>query len=537
MKELNYLKINKIACVGIGGEGQTYLAKFFHLLGVDIEGSDISENERVKELKSLGIRINLKNPDKPFSKDTDFYIYTNALSDELKENLKKLNPGVTGIEVGKMYDILVTDYEAGRMSEKVKLAFNNSEVAPLYELDYSKMKYIGVTGTDGKTTTTTMIYHILKDQGFKPALISSVSAKIGDEEIDTGFHVTTPSSQELYKLLKKVEDEKCTHVVIEATSHGLSMCRLAGIKFDVAVYTNITNEHLDYFGTWKGLFEAKSRLITRHLKDSGFAVLNKDDKSFSGLSKLTNNFISYSQNSLEHERRAIWLMDLVSGEGLSFKFGMNFNNKSFRNIEVDFDLIGDYNISNSLAAISACHLLGIEPDDTVSTLSGFETVEGRMQVLQQRPFQVIVDFAHTSNALRSALGSVRELTKNKLIVVFGCAGQRDKYKRFEMGKIVAELADITIVTAEDPRTEKLSDINDEIERGWKSVKTPGKKFIRFDNEKDNVESRRDAIKKALDFASEEDTVIITGKAHEKSLCFGTEEYPWNDIEETEKLLK
>ncbi|MFH1547288.1 MAG: UDP-N-acetylmuramyl-tripeptide synthetase, partial [bacterium] len=424
---IDYSNVKKIIGVGIGGEGMFYLAKFFHLLGAEVSGFNISENERVLALKKLGIKIEKRNPVEPFPKNTDIYIYTNALSDEIKEKLKKMNRKITPVEVGELNEHLISDYESGEMNKTIKDAFEKSEIAPLYKLDYSKMKYIGVTGTDGKTTTATMIYHILKDQGFKPALISTVNAKIGDEEIDTGFHVTSPAPQDLYKLLIKVEEEKCTHVIIEATSHGLSMGRLAGVQFDVVVYTNITNEHLDYHGTWENLFKAKSKLITRHLKKEGIAVLNIDDKSYDGLSKLTSNFVCYSQENLEQERRAAWMIDLVSGSGLSYNLGLNFDNTSIRNVKVELDLIGDYNISNSLAAISACFLLDVDPHNSAKALSSYETVEGRMQILQTEPYRVIVDFAHTPNALQNALSSVKKDTKGKLIVVFGCAGQRDKH--------------------------------------------------------------------------------------------------------------
>ncbi|MFH1546900.1 MAG: Mur ligase family protein, partial [bacterium] len=288
---------------------------------------------------------------------------------------------------------------------------------------------------------------------------------------------------------------------------------------------------------WENLFKAKSKLITRHLKKEGIAVLNIDDKSYDGLSKLTSNFVIYSQENLEQERRAAWMIDLVTGSGLSYNLGLNFDNTSIRNVKVELDLIGDYNISNSLAAISACFLLDVDPHNSAKALSSFQTVEGRMQVLQFQPYRVIVDFAHTPNALQNALSSVKKDTKGKLIVVFGCAGQRDKHKRFEMGKIAGELADVTVITAEDPRTEKLSDINDEIERGWKSVNQNEKEFYRFDNENELTDSRLNAIKKALELVKPGDTVIITGKGHEESLCFGNTEYPWNDIVETKKLLK
>ena len=179
--------------------------------------------------------------------------------------------------------------------------------------------------------------------------------------------------------------------------------------------------------------------------------------------------------------------------------------------------------------------------EVVEDISSFETVKGRMEILQEKPFFVIVDYAHTPNGVKNALESARELVKNgKLIHVFGCAGHRDFYKRPEMGGISNDIADVTILTAEDPRLEDLSEINDSIQKGWeennKKIIDSQKTLYRFDDVEDNVKNRSDAISKALELAKDGDVVIITGKAHEMSLCFGQTEYPWNDIEETKKLI-
>jgi UDP-N-acetylmuramoyl-L-alanyl-D-glutamate--2,6-diaminopimelate ligase len=179
---------------------------------------------------------------------------------------------------------------------------------------------------------------------------------------------------------------------------------------------------------------------------------------------------------------------------------------------------------------------GVEIEDIVKSISSFKGVVGRMELIQQNPFKVFVDFAHTPNATLKALETVKTITKGKVIHVFGCAGLRDTAKRYEMGKISNQFSDITILTAEDPRTENLEEINDEIERGWRDGGRRGK-LIRFDRADKNVEVRRDAIKKAIKLAKDGDTIIITGKAHEKSLCFGDTEYDWNDINEVQRLLK
>jgi len=533
-----YSGVKKIVCVGVGGGGNCYIARFFLSLGSSVTGFDVSENDNVRDLKKLGMNFIKGNPEEPFGSDVDLFVYSAALPDDLLNFLRSENPDVLSVEVGEFFNELIEDYESGNLLDSEVEAFKDSNIAPLYSVDYSKMKYIGVTGTDGKTTTATMIYHVLNCCGYKPALVSTVSAKIGGKDIDTGFHVTSPPAQDTYKFIKKMELEGCTHVVLEVTSHGLAMGRLAGMKFDVAAYTNITSEHLDYHGSWGGVFDAKSLLIKKHLKDGGLAVLNMNDrKSYKRLAVLARRLCSYGLKSKGADVVANNVA--VTSEQLTFRL-------QGKEIGVDFrlPLLGEYNVSNALAASCVCMELGITLEEISKALSTFETVEGRMDVMQKDPYTVIIDFAHTPGALKNALRSVRRLLSDtgRLIVVFGCAGKRDRYKRTKMGKMAGKYADVTVLTAEDPRTESLKLINDEIEKGWMAASKSGrsglvaKKILRFDDDSGNVEVRRAAIKKALSMARSGDVVIICGKSHEKSMCFGIQEYPWNDISETRKLL-
>jgi UDP-N-acetylmuramoyl-L-alanyl-D-glutamate--2,6-diaminopimelate ligase len=427
-----------------------------------------------------------------------------------------------------MYKNIINDYEDDLLGESQQKAFHQSNIAPLYSIDFGDIRLIGITGTDGKTTSCSMIYHILKNNGQKPALISTVSALIGDEEIDTGFHTTTPTSQELYNLLLKAKNANCTHIIIETTSHGLEQGRVAGLKFDSIGYTNITNEHLDYHKTYEKYLEAKSLLIKDHSKPDTVIVLNMDDKSYEYLNSLAlGRSMEYS---IENTQADIYATQIDDSNGLNFK--LNSNSKD---MSVHIPIYGRYNISNFLLACGICMNEDIEVEDISKAIENFITVKGRMQLLQKAPFKVFVDFAHTPNATLEALKSVEQITEGRVIHVFGCAGLRDTTKRSEMGKISNQLADVTILTAEDPRSESLKEINDEIERGWKDGGNEGE-LIRFDYDDKNVEVRRDAIKKGIEIAKENDTVIITGKAHELSLCFGDTEYDWNDIEETKRLL-
>lgn len=527
---MKYSDIKKVVVVGIGGKGAYYIAKFLLLLGVSVEGYDIKENERTKDLESLGLKINYRNPNEGESFNCDFYLYSNDLPQKFQKIILDSNKNIKSFEVGDFCHQIIDDYEFGNMSEIEINAFKKSNIAPLFEINDEKMRYISVTGTDGKTTTCSMIYHILKNNGYKVALITTVGAYIGDEEIDTGFHTTTPTSQELFALIKKTEDAGCSHIIIESTSHGLEQGRLSGIKFDSVGYTNITSEHLDYHKTWENYCNAKGLLITRHLKNNGHIVLNKDDKSYEILSNIAKNFQSYSFSkdtdiSIEGYKE--------NNDGLDFV--LKYKSKEY---EVSLPILGKYNISNFMCALGICINEGINLENIIRSISSFQTVKGRMQVLQKNPYTVIVDYAHTPNAVLNVLQSARLFVKenSKLIHVFGCAGQRDFYKRYEMGKISKEFADISILTAEDSRLESLSDINDEIERGWESIDIDSKEIFRFDDDQHDVKVRIDAIKKAIDLAKEGDVVIITGKAHESSLCFGQIEYQWSDIEETKKIL-
>lgn len=525
---MKYSDIQTITFLGIGGKGAFYIAKFFDLLGKKVSGFDLKKSENTEILETLGMKIKYRNPKEGEILKGDVVVYSNDLPQRLQQRLFEDNPGKTFVEVGSLYLSLTQEYEQEDMDVFEAEAFIQSGIAPLYGVDTSNMRYIGVTGTDGKTSTCTMIYDILTKNGYKVGLITTVSAKIGDEEVDTGFHTTTPTSQELFKLIKKAELANCSHLIIESTSHGLEQGRLAGIKFDVVAFTNITHEHMDYHKTWRNYVGSKSLLITKHLKESGSIVLNVDDKSYDILKGLGDH-LTYSI-----EKGA----DLQGLEIQESENGLKFNTVyGEKKVESYLPILGKYNVSNFLAASGVALNLGLELEDIVKSMETFKTVDGRMDVLQRTPFWVIVDYAHTPNAIKQALKSARKLIgdDHRVIHVFGSAGHRDFYKRPEMGKVSNELADITILTAEDCRLESLKDINDAIEKGWRDNGRE-KELIRFDNAKENVEVRRDAIKKALELAHDGDMVIVTGKAHESTLCFGQTEYPWNDIEEVRRLI-
>lgn len=368
-----------------------------------------------------------------------------------------------------------------------------------------KLKVIGVTGTDGKTTTVTLIYEILKKAGFRVAMVSTVCAKINNEEIDTGFHVTSPDPWLLQKLLKKMVNEGIKYVVLEATSHGLDQFRFFGVNFNIGVITNVTHEHLDYHQNFQNYLKAKSKLF----KNVEIAVLNKDDKSF-----------EYLSNKLK-TKKAVRIVTY------GIKSNADFTLKSFPFKTL---LPGEYNQYNCLAAAAATSSLGISPPVIRKAIREFKGVRGRMDCLNfGQNFTAIVDFAHTPNALEQVLKTLKskKSPQSKIIVVFGSAGLRDKTKRPLMGEIAGKYADFSILTAEDPRTEKVIDICEQIAQGCRKVN--GNYKI--------IEDRQKAIEYACQIARKNDIVIVCGKGHEKSMCFGTKEYPWSDYQAIEKAIK
>jgi UDP-N-acetylmuramoyl-L-alanyl-D-glutamate--2,6-diaminopimelate ligase len=387
------------------------------------------------------------------------------------------------------------------------------------------MTVIGVTGTDGKTTTSNLIYQILLAAGLRAGIISTVNAVIGDRVIDTGFHVTTPEAPEVQSYLRQMKEAGVTHVVLEATSHGLAQHRVTACEFDIAVVTNITHEHLDYHGSYEGYREAKAMLF-RHLEETvekahgnpRLAVLNRDDRSFDFLNGLVQG--RKATYSLEQEADARAEDIRYGPTGLHFTAVVPGGER----FEVDSSLLGAYNISNILAALAATLIgLGIEPAAAREGILAMKAVPGRMERIDLgQNFLAIVDFAHTPNALKVALETARQMTGGRVIAVFGSAGLRDREKRRLMAEVSARLADVTILTAEDPRTESLEDILAEMARAAESQGgQEGETFFR-------VPDRGGAIRLGVQMARPGDLVIACGKGHEQSMCFGETEYPWDD---------
>ena len=387
---------------------------------------------------------------------------------------------------------------------------------------------IGVTGTDGKTTTTNLIHAMLEAAGLSAGMISTVNARIGGESLDTGLHTTTPPADEIQKLLARMVAYGSTHAVLEVTSHGLAQHRVAGCEFDVAVITNITHEHLDHHGTWDAYVAAKSRLfrgLTAQRRkdnvDDKIAVLNRDDAS---LARLISIPVAH-QLLYGVEREDV---DVSAREVRFTPHGLRFALHSpWGKVPIASPLVGRFNVSNILAAASACLGMGLSLAHVAEGVRHVTGIPGRMETIDAgQDFLAIVDFAHTPNALRHALEAARTMVAEdgRVIVVFGSAGLRDREKRWMMGEVAGDAADFTVATAEDPRTESLNEILAEMALGLERAGArEGEDYIL-------IPDRGAAILAAVQMAQPGDVVMACGKGHEQSMCFGTTEYPWDDRE-------
>ncbi|OGD97185.1 hypothetical protein A3A49_02255 [Candidatus Curtissbacteria bacterium RIFCSPLOWO2_01_FULL_38_11b] len=366
-----------------------------------------------------------------------------------------------------------------------------------------KIKVIGVTGTDGKTTTVNLIYHILKSTHINVSMVSSVGAKIGKYDYDTGLHVSTPSPWHVQKYLKKAVDTGSKYFVIEATSHGLDQNRLAFVDFEIGILTNITHEHLDYHKNWKQY--ALSKLIL--LENSKLKIINLDDNSFKFVrNKIGGEILTYSK-----EKKA------------------DINTKNFH---ILLNIDGHYNLSNALAACAVATSIGVPKQQILKVISTFKGVKGRFEKIDiGQKFKVFIDFAHTPNGLENVLTSLKSKLKKggRLIAVFGSAGARDTLKRATMGKVASKIADVIILTSEDPRGEDPQKICQEIAQGVRGKVLNKNYHIIVD--------RRHAIEFAINMAKDDDIIGLFGKGHERSINIKGEEYPWDEFKVASQALK
>lgn len=399
-----------------------------------------------------------------------------------------------------------------------------------------KLVLVGVTGTDGKTTTVNLVGHILKTTGKKVGWISTLGAQVGDAFIETGAHNTTVDPFPFYRLLARMAREGVELAVLELTSHALDQDRVGRLPLAAGIITNVSHEHLDYHQHYEEYLAAKARIldfISRGRKKKGgtdTVVLNCEDRSFDAL-KERNKFIGVKIRTFglgRGEVRGERVEETL--EGMVFTIVTDYGHHTVRT-----PLLGDYNIRNILGSALLAHTMGASWEKIHEGVETFQPLPGRLEPVDAgQPFKVFVDFAHTPQALTEVLTLLHRHTKGKLIVVFGAAGERDRSKRPAMGEAVGKLAHAAFITEEDPRSESVEDIARQIAEGFIQIgKTQGTGFW-------IIPDRREAIARALRIAHAGDVVVLAGKGHETMMAMDHgEDLPWDDRavakEELEKL--
>ncbi|HYS68946.1 MAG TPA: UDP-N-acetylmuramoyl-L-alanyl-D-glutamate--2,6-diaminopimelate ligase, partial [Gemmatimonadaceae bacterium] len=376
------------------------------------------------------------------------------------------------------------------------------------------LRLLGVTGTNGKTTTTSIMRHLFDDGRGSSASIGTLGVLLGSdgEVVPGGSGLTTPGPVELQRVLRTLVDRGVRTVAMEVSSHSLDQRRIDGLEFDVVVFTNLTRDHLDYHGTMEGYFAAKARLLD-YLKRDGTAVVNADAQEWGAL-RTRSGPVTFGVHSAAD----------VRAEGVRFTpRGSEWRLVTPRGAAaVTLPLIGDVNIENALAAAASAFVLGQSPDSIAERLASVPQVAGRLEIISTNP-TVLRDYAHTPDALERSLKTARAFTRGKLIVVFGCGGDRDKGKRPLMGAIAERGADCAIVTSDNPRTEDPDAIIDDIESGMRS------------SQHERVTDRLSAIRRAIDLAGDGDIVLLAGKGHETYQIRGTTSYPFDEKEIVQEI--
>ncbi len=386
-----------------------------------------------------------------------------------------------------------------------------------------RLKLAAVTGTNGKTTTTFLIKHICEKAGLRCGLIGTVRYEIGERVLPAIR--TTPESLDLQELLAQIANAGCRAAAMEVSSHALAQDRTRGLEWDVAVFTNLTQDHLDFHGTMESYFDSKAKLFTQlgnqQKKRKPIAVVNVNDR--------------YGEQLLNKIDKRVAIVTYGMGARADFRasnYRVEFSGTSYqldaggKSYLVRVPLIGRFNVANSVAALAASNALGINLRDAVLSLGKSPQVPGRLEIVPaKRQFQVFVDYAHTPDALRNVLKTLRELEPHRLVVVFGCGGDRDRQKRPLMGEMVDQHADYAIITSDNPRKEDPGAIIAEIEKGYRSTHY------------EKIVDRMAAIGRAIALAQPRDIVLIAGKGHENYQEFADHTVPFDDIQVARRAIE
>lgn len=409
----------------------------------------------------------------------------------------------------------ITVIKVPNMREAMELA-----VPYFYDYPGKKMRMIGVTGTNGKTSSTYMLRDILRKTGYKVGVIGTIKIMIEDEEMP--IHNTTPDVIDLQEILDKMYKQNIDYVVMEVSSHALDMNRIAGCEYDTAMFTNLTQDHLDYHKTMENYALAKAKLFDslsapNLVKSDKNAVINLDDElgSKTMIEHTKCNLITYGIKN-----DAVLKAENVEIKASGASFDVKYKDDC---VHFDLKVTGMFNVYNILGVIGVALAEKISFDIIKETLEAFEAVAGRFELVRQgQDFSVIVDYAHTPDGLENVLKTAREIAKKRLIVVFGCGGDRDRTKRPIMGRIAAQLADVVIATSDNPRTEDPEFILSEVEAGVIPAL--------HGNFHEKITDRRTAIFRAIELAQKDDIVLIAGKGHENYQILKTGTIHFDDKE-------
>lgn len=399
--------------------------------------------------------------------------------------------------------------------------------ANYYQNPSKEMRLIGITGTNGKTTTSYIMDSIWKEEGSRSGIIGTIEITYGDVNITASM--TTPDSIELTRLLGNMRDNETDTVSMEVSSHALDRNRPDGCHFDVAVFTNLSQDHLDYHGSIENYYSSKKKLFTNLLnkseKPGKLAVINADDQYGAKLVEETQcKTVTYSVKSKNCD---IYPSDYeLSASGIKAEIVTPKGN-----INLNSELIGEHNLYNILAAVGSATGLDTPLSIIESALSGKINVPGRLERIENGDgINVLVDYAHTHDALENVLSALAPFKKRKIITVFGCGGDRDRGKRPRMGKVSAAYSDFVIITSDNPRTEDPDEIIEEIEAGLKSINFNEKNYIK-------IKDRKEAIEYALDMADENDIVLLAGKGHEDYQIVGNKRFDFDDRQVASNYFK
>jgi UDP-N-acetylmuramoyl-L-alanyl-D-glutamate--2,6-diaminopimelate ligase len=392
-----------------------------------------------------------------------------------------------------------------------------------YQRPARRLKLAGVTGTNGKTTTTFLIKHICEKAGLRCGLIGTVRYEIGERILPAVR--TTPESLDVQELLSQMVNAGCRAVAMEVSSHALAQERTRGLEWDVAVFTNLTQDHLDFHGTMESYFESKVKLFTglseQKAKKKTVAVINVDDRYGEFLIKRIEKktpIVTFGMGVRADFRASNYRMEFG---GTSYQ--LDARGKSYL---VRVPLIGRFNVANSMAALAAANSLGLNLREAILSLGKSPQVPGRLEAVPaKRQFQIFVDYAHTDDALSNVLKTLRELEPRRLIVVFGCGGDRDRQKRPLMGAVADQNADYSIITSDNPRKENPNAIIGEVEKGFRSDRY------------EKIPDRTEAISRAIALAQRRDIILIAGKGHETYQEFADHTVPFDDAQVARHALE